>query len=174
MPKRITILLLLCLPATTALGQLPEIIARQLPLVKAVPYHYYGRQAQPPAVPFSDSAFLVIKKLGRAAIPFLMEHLTDTTLTGIGNTCTDGQYCTGDIALLLINDISQIPFASVTGMQYCLWDKCSHLPDGFMESVAYDRAGFYAAYRNYYYGNKRKKWARMLHRGKKQKTKRHG
>lgn len=169
MRKLLSVLVLLCLPAMAVLAQTKEIIETQLPRIKAVPYDGKGEQ---PFVTFSDSAYLAIRKLDTAAIPFLLEKLTDTSLTGIANTCTSGQYRVGDIALFLINDIELIPYYTVTGTQWCLLGECGILPVGFMDYVARDRAGFYTAYRNFYYSDGRNKWRKILSPKKTGKKKR--
>ncbi|MET0393708.1 MAG: hypothetical protein ABW019_11235 [Chitinophagaceae bacterium] len=166
MHKPVPVLLLLCLHATALLAQIEKTIETQLPQVKAVPY---GKGEQP-SVAFSDSAYLVIQKLDKYAIPFLLEKLKDSSLTGIANTCTGGQYRVGDIALFLINDIEPIPYYMVTGMQWCLLGECGMLPAGFLDYVAGNRIGFYTAYRNFYYGDGRKEWRKTSKkRGKKKR-----
>jgi len=107
-----------------------------------------------------DIWYGTISHYDTSAIAFLINLITDTTNTGIVNSCTKEKYKIGDIAVLLINDIEPIPYATVTSSQWCVFSSCSVLPDGFIRHVAMNRQKFKAIYEKYYYSDLRQDFVR--------------
>ena len=158
MQKVLLILLILCL-SLTGHNQTSDGINRLLHEIRSIPPKYTENRFKfkkhsiinTPA----DVYYRIVLNYSTTAIPFLIEKLSDTTLTNIKNMCSQEIYSIGDISFLLINDIEQIPYAAVTNFQWCLIGLCGFIPDGFMLYLKYHRQEFQSNYKAYYYSQTR-------------------
>ena len=154
------ILITLLLANSTTNGQNQNSINRMIAMVKSVPSKYVTVFADKrDANKFDqkeDVWYGVIKHYDTLAIKFLINLITDTTNTKIQNACTKEKYKIGDLAVLLINDIEQMPYATVTRSQWCLWSMCGILPEGFISYINLDRQKFKIAYEEYYHSKMRR------------------
>lgn len=152
-------------------GQCQQYIDKEILGIKGIPYHYQkGKLSDKIKIEFKDVSYLNIKKLDTSAIRFLINKLTDTTLTSIDNTCMGTKLKIADLAFFLINDIEPVPYAMVTGGQYCTLGECGSLPDGFLYFINAQRLRFKNEYTKFYYGAARKEWLREFHPIKKRRT----
>jgi hypothetical protein len=166
--------LAICLNAS---GQTKEAVETNISKIKSIPSYYlkgflYDRKVQRQSL-MKDSAYFQITKLDTFAIPFIIPFLSDTTLTGINNECLQTKFKIADIAFFLINDIEAVPFAVVTGGQYCTWTECGGLPDGFFSYMNRERLRFKSQYTNFFYGEKRNEWKKSFYRKSIKKKKKH-
>ena len=149
-------------------GQTKEIVQRNIHNIKSVPLYYlkgflYNQKVKRQDL-IKDSSYLQITRLDTFALQYLIPFLGDTTLTGIINECLQAKFKIADIAFFLINDIETVPFALVTGGQYCTWTECGGLPDGFFSYVNRERQRFKNEYTKYFYGDKREEWKKLFYR----------
>ena len=158
MQKVFLILLILSL-SLTAHNQTSDRINRLLHEIRSIPPKYTenGFKFKKHSIinTSADVYYRIALNYSTTAIPFLIENLSDTTLTNIKNMCSQEIYSIGDISFLLINDIEQIPYAAVTNSQWCLIGLCGFLPDGFMLYLKYHRQEFQLNYKAYYYSQTR-------------------
>jgi hypothetical protein len=140
-------------------------------MIKDVPLKYKiaNRFGKPtPGVDIrEDTWYGTIKSYDSAAIKYLIPPVADTTPTNISSACIPGIYRRGDIAVLLINEIEPIPYATVTHMQGCVPSGCGSIPEGFFLYISANRKHFQEQYQTYYNSNKRLemlKSASIVHR----------
>lgn len=149
-------------------GQTKETVEKSIYNIKSVPSYYLKGFVYDPKVQrqdlAKDSFYLKIKKLDTFALQYLIPFLSDTSLTDIKNECLETNFKIADLAFFLINDIEPIPYALVTGGQYCTWGECGILPDGFIEFLNNQRLRFKKDYETFYYGTKRNKWLKSITR----------
>ena len=79
-----------------------------------------------------DSAYFKLLELGKSALPFLIEKLTDETVTEITDSCRNSKYKIGDLALLLVADITHVDPLHLLNQFFCHY-VCGILPWGFMD-----------------------------------------
>ncbi len=65
----------------------------------------------------ADIYWKIIKR-GKASIPFLIESITDTTLTNIYDYCKKGKLTVGEVSYFALNEIAEFPEFSVTHIQF--------------------------------------------------------
>ena len=104
-----------------------------------------------------DISYLNIIKNRKSSIPYLIRQLTDTTDTEVFSQFSKRYLKRSDLALLLINDIEQIPFAKITQIQWCICCDCFNFPVDFFQYFDKNRLEFYENYRDYFYSNRRNK-----------------
>jgi len=114
-----------------------------------------------------DSAYVRIAKLDTIAIATLMNYLSDTTATGIANTCLGGYFSFGQLAFFLINDIEPIPYFTVTKSQWDVLGECGTLPYGFLNYVKSKGQEFENEYRVYFHSQARQDWISSIRKFKK-------
>ena len=84
------------------------------------------------------------------AIPLLINKLDDTRMTA------NDQYCVGDIALLVLSRIMELPYFAVTGIQCCTLD-CDLLSD-----LRSNRAKVKEQINDFYFSNRANlKWEKI-------------
>jgi len=66
----------------------------------------------------SAVAYWKIVKRGRESIPYLIESLTDTTLTNIYNRCKNGKLNVGEVSYFALQEIADFPEFVVTQIQF--------------------------------------------------------
>lgn len=115
---------------------------------------------------FKDSSYSKILKHGTAAIPTLINLLTDTTITSINNKCSNQNCRQGDIAFFLINNIEFVPYSKLTATQWCIVGNCGSIPDGFFEYFNKNRKEFQQQYLSYFYSKERIKFIQSIRRAK--------
>jgi hypothetical protein len=166
--------LTICLNAS---GQTKEIVEKNIYNIKSIPSYYLKGFMYDPKIKrqnlIKDSSYLQITRLDTFALQYLIPFLSDTTLTEISNECLQTKFKIADLAFFLINDIEPVPYASVTGGQWCTWGDCGGLPDGFLYFINAQRLRFKNDYVNYFYGEKRNEWVKELHRKPSKKKKKH-
>ena len=153
-------LLIACLTCyLSGMGQTQPSMNRMVSLIATVPQHYsipYKRFAPKSILSKQDGGwFNIIVKYDTAAISFLINLINDTTTSKAINTCSNSNYKIGDLAVMLINDIEPMPYATITNMQWCLPGECGILPYGFMDYVNSHRKDFQSEYQAYYFSNER-------------------
>jgi len=162
----------------TVSGQTKEIVEKNIYNIKSIPSYYLKVFLYDPKVKrhdlIKDSSYSKVISLDTFALQYLIPFLSDTTLTEINNECLQTKFKIADIAFFLINDIESIPYALVTGGQYCTWGECGGLPDGFLYFINAQRLRFKNDYVTYFYGDKRKEWLKELHRKPTKKKKKNG
>ena len=158
-------------------GQTKEIVEKNIHKIKSVPLYYLKGFLYNPKLKrqnlIKDSSYLQITRLDTFALQYLIPFLGDTTLTEINNECLQTKFKIADIAFFLINDIETVPFALVTGGQYCTWTECGGLPDGFFSYINRERLWFKHEYTNYFYGEKRQEWKKLFYRKPLKKKNKH-
>ena len=159
-------------------GQTKKIVEKNIYNIKSIPSYYLKRFVFDPKVKrqelIKDSSYLQITKEDTFALQYLIPCLSDTTLTEISNECLQTKFKIADLAFFLINDIEPVPYASVTGLQWCTWGECGGLPDGFLYFINDQRLRFKNNYATYFYGDKRREWVKELHRKQTKKKKKRG
>jgi hypothetical protein len=157
------LVLFLCtgmLTATVARAQPKKVIKKEFNKVKIVPTNYI----EPTGEGYTrDGSYVKIMQLDTLAIPYLIDKLSDTTLTTISYHCDNTKLRRGDIALFLINDIESIPVNVVTGNSYDATGTCDIFPVGFFNAFREKRAQFQESYRTYYYSDARQERIRQVH-----------
>ncbi len=166
--------LIICLNTS---GQTKEVVETNIYKIKSIPSYYlkgfvFDSKVQRQSL-IKDSSYLQITRLDTFALQYLIPFLSDTTLTEINNECLQKKFKIGDIAFFLINDIETIPFALVTGGQYCTWTECGGLPDGIFTYMNRERLLFKNQYTNYFYGEIRNEWKKLFYRKTTKKRKKH-
>jgi hypothetical protein len=159
-------------------GQTKETVEKSIYNIKSVPSYYLKGFVYDPKVQrqdlVKDSFYLKIKRLDTFALQYLIPFLSDTSLTDIKNECLETNLKIADLAFFLINDIEPVPYALVTGGQYCTWGECGGLPDGFLYFINAQRLRFKKDYTNYFYGDKRREWVKAFYREPTKKKKERG
>ena len=163
MSKRLSLFAIFFASHFLASGQTDRSISTMISLIKSVPFHYTSssqKDIKKLAIlnKLNDASFQMIVSYDTVAIPYLINKLNDTTLTEIYNSCSKNNFKIGDIAFLLINDIEQIPYSTVTNTQWCLVGQCGKLPDYFFNYLELNRLEFQLKYRKYYYSIKRQEF----------------
>lgn len=161
MSRAIFGLILLTTLSVQASSQSQPTIDRMIRMIKTVPAKYNRQntgpiQFPPRTAPTPDFWWDCIVHYDTSAIKYLAQRITDTTETSIPIECTTLNYRIGDLAILLINDIEQIPWAAVTNIQWCIFSRCSMLPEAFLEWVATNRAKFRSQYLTYWASEERR------------------
>jgi hypothetical protein len=140
-------------------GQTESSVNRMVSLIKTIPEkystHYNRNEIKSILNKQDDGWFKIIVKYDTNVIPFLINLIGDGTPSMAFNTCSNANYRTGDVAILLINDIEQIPYATVTHSQWCTFGQCGVLPDGFFYYTNAHRRDFQEQYKTYYSGKER-------------------
>jgi hypothetical protein len=171
----VVLTLTICLNAS---GQTKEIVEKNVYNIKSIPSYYLKGFVYDPKVQrqslIKDSSYLEITRLDTFALQYLIPFLSDTTLTEINNECLQTKFKIADLAFFLINDIEPIPYALITGVQYCTWGECGGLPDGFLYFINSQRLRFKNDYVNYFYGDKRREWVKDLNRKPTKKKRKRG
>lgn len=104
----------------------------------------------------NSTVYWQMVKKGKAAIPALIDGLTDTTETNIYDKCKKGNLNIGELCFYTLIQIADFPPAAVTDMQFCTFDPngCSgfdsYLLDNSMKPKFQEKVKtFYAE--NYYH-----------------------
>lgn len=105
---------------------------------------------------YEDTAFNYFLTQKKNVVPFLIEKISDTTFTNVERRSTAGFYKKGDLAIILLSNITSIPYASITGFQWCICCEGGYLPVAFYSYVDKNRLGFQSKYKIYYYEQVRK------------------
>lgn len=124
-------------------------IKSRLANIKSVPSHYTTQHqfaSDAERMP-GDSAYQFVLKMDRKVIKELIKILPDTSLTQIPNICGNSNFTFGQLAFLLINDLEDVPYFSVTNRQFDVID-CGMLPAGLMEYVKTNGRTFQKQYSN--------------------------
>jgi hypothetical protein len=155
----VRLLIISFLTSRVCMGQTQTSIRQMIGMIKDVPFKYKiaNRFGKPtPGVDIrEDTWYGIIKNYDSAAIKYLIPLIADTTTTNISSACIPGKYRRGDIAVLLINEIEPIPYATVTNMQGCVPSGCGTIPEGFFSYISGNRLTFQAAYQTYFHSKER-------------------
>ncbi len=84
----------------------------------------------------------------KAAIPFLIDKLDDTTITAAKDKCKKTNFRVGDLAYLTLAKILPLPFSAVTGVQCDVIKDACQL--GVFEYIETNRQKFKAQVQTYY------------------------
>ena len=106
---------------------------------------------------FDDTSFIYFLNNKENVLPFLIDKIADTSFTNVERKNTNSFYKKGELALIIISNIKDIPFASLTGMQWCICCETGYIPVDFFSYLEKNRLSFQLNYKNYYLANKRKK-----------------
>jgi len=106
---------------------------------------------------YDDAAFNYFVKEKRKVLQFLIEKITDTTFTSIKRKSTNGFFKKGDLAIIVLSNIEFIPYASITGEQWCICCETGYIPVNFLSYVDDNRLDFQSKYRYYCLEQERKK-----------------
>lgn len=160
---------------TSSNGQPKEVVDRNIYKIKSIPSYYlngfaYNAKNKGQDL-IKDSAYFHIRSLDTSALSYLIPYLSDTTLTTIKIECHKSKLKIADVAFFLINDIEPIPFALVTGSQWCICCECGSLPEGFLSYINTERLQFKNEYVNFFYGDKRKQRLKTYHQNPAKKKK---
>jgi len=159
--NRFLLLLILCIIISSiSRGQSKTAFKKDFYRVKIVPTNYLDSAGE---YFTKDASYTKIMRLDTLAIPYLIEKLSDTTLTTISYHCDNTKLRRGDIALFLINDIETIPVNDVMQAQYGSLGSCSIFPDGFFKTFRDNRTRFQEQYKKYYYSEERQAHIRQVH-----------
>ena len=149
-----TVCLLACSPSEQAVQQTvpSEPIKSRLANIKRVPLHYTSQHQLAPNTERKpgDSAYQAVLRMDTAVIRELIKVLPDTALTQIPNTCGNGNFTFGQLAFLLIDDLEDVPYFTVTNRQFDVVD-CGILPAGLLEYVKTSGPTFQKQYSDYFY-----------------------
>lgn len=106
---------------------------------------------------YEDTAFNYFLKQKKNVASFLIEKIADTTCTNVERKSTAGFYKNGDLAIILLSNLTFIPYASITGVQWCICCEAGFLPIDFLSYVDRNRLDFQLKYKAYYFEQERKK-----------------
>jgi len=127
--------------------------------IKNIPCNYYPKEF--PKITSKcidvDSAFKYIVDKDFSSIPWLINKITDTTLTSIKKPGEESYLKKGDLAVILIDHIRLVPWYRLTGGQFDICCVCGALPEGVLSFIDKYRGDFQAACRSYYITKKKKK-----------------
>ena len=123
---------------------------------------------------YEDTAFNYFLKQKTKVLQFLIEKIADTTLTSIERKSTDGFYKKGDLAIILLSNIEFIPYASITGGQWCICCETGNIPVDFFSYVDKNRLNFQSKYKNYCLEQERKKSSKRNWKGRRNALRKHG
>src|ERR1051326_3531609 len=87
-----------------------------------------------------QSVFWRIVARGKGAVPYLLDKISDTTVTNATYKCKNGFLRVGDLAYLALDNIIPLPFMAVTGMQCDVIE--SGCPPGVFEYIEGNREKF--------------------------------
>lgn len=169
MLKRLSLFLLVMLFYLPGFCQVKEIIDRDIKLVSHVPEfcniksksqlkHLWKEFRK------DNPQYFEIVSLDTAAIPYLIDKISDTTETSVSVRCGNDlpfNLKTGDIAFQLFkNIVGFLPMYAVTGIQ---WDLigCDELCN-YIYLLKSNRLKFQAQLRAYFSGPKGKAWLRIM------------
>lgn len=95
-----------------------------------------------------------IIKRGKASIPFLIESLTDTTMTNVYNKCKRGKLNVGEVSYFALEEIAEFPAFTVTHIQFDLikQDGCWSFYDYLFDNK--NKYDYQKMWRNFYNTNK--------------------
>lgn len=159
--NRFLLLLILCIIISSiSRGQSKTAFKKDFYKVKVVPSDYLDSAGE---YFTNDVSYTKIMRLDTLAIPYLIEKLSDTTLTTISYHCDNSKLRRGDIALFLINDIETIPVDRIMDVWYDALGVCGIFPDGFFNEFRSNRARFQEQYKKYYYSEERQAHIRQVH-----------
>jgi hypothetical protein len=164
---RVLIILFSFFISSKIFAQDSSIISFRLNQIKKIPCTYFKKEIS--GNQFYDIVFNSILAQDTFAIPSLVNLLTDTTRSKVKKYDSNTYYKKGDLALILINYIEWIPFATLTQSQWCLCCDCGNLPSGFMEYFGANRYEFQKKYRYYYASEERRKSIKQSLKGSKKK-----
>ena len=66
---------------------------------------------------------------GEKLLPILAEFFTDSTLTKVKSECHSRNLTKGEIAIIMADQINQMPYALLTGVRNCLLEFCKDNPN---------------------------------------------
>ncbi|MEO6454992.1 MAG: hypothetical protein ABIN97_13000 [Ginsengibacter sp.] len=124
--------------------------------MKNISFKQYGGFQPKLMLEFSDNALTYIVNQDTFAIPILIEKIADTSLTNLMKPGGEDFFRKGDLATLLISYIEFMPFALISGDQWCSCCDAGYLPTGFLNYVDKSRIIFQTRYKAYYYSQERK------------------
>ncbi|MES2278000.1 MAG: hypothetical protein V4592_18370 [Bacteroidota bacterium] len=164
---RSVIIIVLSAFSLQGLGQVKDIIDKNIALIKYVPY---GKSAYQDSRKLKranklyrlhNPQYREILSLDTLAIPYLIEKISDTIETGIHVPCITRTLTRGDVSFVLLNDIIFIPWSAVTHSQ---WDSlsCGPLPDGAWEYLDHQRNRFQKELRDYFLSEHGKIWMKIF------------
>jgi hypothetical protein len=167
MYKSLSLLALALLFSLTSYCQVKETIDQDISLINYVPYGKFDtddwKQKERENQKFrrTNPEYQEILALDTAAIPYLVNKISDTTETIIRVPCATRYLKAGDVAFALLNDIILIPWHAVTGSQ---WDSysCDPLPDGGWAYLDHNRLQFQAQLKAFFASPKGKLWVRVF------------
>jgi hypothetical protein len=96
-----------------------------------------------------------IVKLGKPALPLLIELIADSSKTAVVRPCSKENLALGDLAFKVADEIASLPLFQITHMQFCLaGGKCDlDFPDGYLDFVAQNRQRFTSQVKTWYEQN---------------------
>jgi hypothetical protein len=121
--------------------------------IKTIPCNYSPKEfPKETAISINvDSAFKYIVNQDNKIIPWLIEQITDTTLTLIKKPGEESYFKKGDLATVLIDHIRFIPLFKITHVQFDICCICGTLPEGFLAYLDNHRAEFQVKFKDYYF-----------------------
>lgn len=127
--------------------------------IKSIPCNYYPKEF--PKLTSKcidvDSAFKYIVDKDFSSIPWLINKITDTTLTSIKKPGEESYLRKGDLAVILIDHIRLMPWYILTGGQFDICCVCGALPERVLSFIDKYRVDFQTACRSYYIMKNKKK-----------------
>jgi hypothetical protein len=114
---------------------------------------------------YEDTAFNYFLKQKTTCLQFLIENISDTTFTSIERKSANGFYRKGDLAVILLSNIEFIPYAAITGNQWCICCETGFIPVDFFSYLNKNRLDFQSKYKNYCLEQERKKSSKRNSKG---------
>ena len=102
-----------------------------------------------------DSTYWSIVKLGKPALPALIELIGDSSKTSIDRPCSKEKLTLGDLAFKIVDEIISLPLFEITRMQFCvIGGNCDlGFADGYLDFVARDRQRIMLQVKSWYEQN---------------------
>ena len=98
---------------------------------------------------FEDSAFIYFITQKTKVLDFLIDQICDTTLSNVEWKSSNGFLKKGDLATILLSYIEFIPYASITGGQWCICCETGYIPVNFFSYLDRNRLEFQSKYKKY-------------------------
>ncbi|MDO3628687.1 hypothetical protein [Mucilaginibacter sp. BT774] len=165
--NRTLLLISLVLSSAEGFSQVKEIVERDVRHLRYLPYGQFGSQQWRKEERINarfrkeNPAYHEVLALDTAAIPYLIDMISDSTEANIRVPCAAHNLKVGDVAFALLNDIIVIPWHTVTGEQ---WDSysCDALPDGGWGYLYYNRVKFQSQLRLFFATVQGRMWVSMF------------
>jgi len=165
--NRTLLLILLVLSSTASFSQVKEIVERDVRHIKYLPYGQFGSGQWQKEERINaryrkeNPAYHEILALDTAAIPYLIDMISDSTEANIRVPCAAHNLKVGDVAFALLNDIIVVPWHTVTGENWNSYS-CDALPDGGWGYLYYERVKFKNQLKMFFGSQQGRMWLTMF------------